>query len=234
MVDGASSPGMAAGRIFKFGPAAAGALQSGRPSYQLFGPKRWVASNNRDPGPALLGRRRGVVAAIAAALGLLVSSCAADCIPRQPLEQMARRSLELPVRWPMAVPDRSWSSTPTGVGVPTRMATGRWKANRNRASRRRRRLVLLNVDQPRWRPEIDARTASIGNPPAEFFRQRQARCRPLSPAASHLNSETIATALIDGHPPAGSGGNRHGQQLEETIFPLAGRAATVKRPLEPP
>ncbi|APD49447.1 redoxin domain-containing protein [Synechococcus sp. CS-602] len=177
------------------------------------------ASNNRDPALPLLGRReRVLLAAIAAALGLLLFQLRGGLHPQAPLEQMARRSLELPVALANGRPTilefyadwcevcRTMAPAMEAIETEHRGAVD---------------LVLLNVDNPRWSPEIE-RYGVNGIPQLEFFdKDGQVVGRSLG-GRSQLELETIATALIDGTPLPDLAGIGTVSRLEETISPLAG------------
>lgn len=187
--------------------------------------------NSPDPAPALLGRReRILLAAIAAALGLLLFQLRGGLHPQAPLEQMARRSLELPVALANGRPTvlefyADWCEVCRSMAPALEAIETKHRGALD--------VVLLNVDNPRWTPEIERYDVN-GIPQLEFFDRRgQAVGRSLG-SRSFTELDRIATALIDDQPLPRLAGVGTVSRLDDPSGDRAKTAATAKEPLAGP
>ncbi|QPN61151.1 thioredoxin [Synechococcus sp. CBW1002] len=156
-------------------------------------------ANPSDPSPPSipLGRReRVLLAMIAAALAVALVWLRGGLHPEAPLEQLARRSLDLPVALSNGRPSlvefyADWCEACRSM-APAMEAV-------ERQHRDRLNVVLLNVDNPRWLPEIE-RYEVNGIPQLELFDNNgQSVGRSLGArSAPELNA--LVEALIDGTP----------------------------------
>ncbi|MCP9800444.1 thioredoxin domain-containing protein [Synechococcus sp. RedBA-s] len=154
------------------------------------------------PNPAAdasspLGRReRMLLAAIAAVLALLLFGLRGGLQPQAPLEQLARRSPELPLALASGKPTvvefyADWCEACRSMAPAMAALEGQHRGELN--------VVLLNVDNPRWSPEID-RYAVNGIPQLELFdRSGKAIGRSLG-ARSRPELASIMAALIEATP----------------------------------
>ena len=187
--------------------------------------------NSPDPAPALLGRReRILLAAIAAALGLLLFQLRGGLHPQAPLEQMARRSLELPVALANGRPTvlefyADWCEVCRSMAPALEAIETKHRGALD--------VVLLNVDDPRWTPEIERYDVN-GIPQLEFFDRRgQAVGRSLG-SRSFTELDSIATALIDDQPLPRLAGVGTVSRLDDVSGDRAKTAAAAKEPLAGP
>ncbi|MCP9771916.1 redoxin domain-containing protein [Synechococcus sp. Tobar12-5m-g] len=187
--------------------------------------------NSPDPAPALLGRReRILLAAIAAALGLLLFQLRGGLHPQAPLEQMARRSLELPVALANGRPTvlefyADWCEVCRSMAPALEAIETKHRGALD--------VVLLNVDNPRWTPEIERYDVN-GIPQLEFFDRRgQAVGRSLG-SRSFTELDSIATALIDDQPLPRLAGVGTVSRLDDVSGDRAKTAAAAKEPLAGP
>jgi thiol-disulfide isomerase/thioredoxin len=187
--------------------------------------------NSSDPAPALLGRReRILLAAIAAALGLLLFQLRGGLHPQAPLEQMARRSLELPVALANGRPTvlefyADWCEVCRSMAPALEAIETKHRGALD--------VVLLNVDNPRWTPEIERYDVN-GIPQLEFFDRRgQAVGRSLG-SRSFTELDSIATALIDDQPLPRLAGVGTVSRLDDVSGDRAKTAAAAKEPLAGP
>ncbi len=149
------------------------------------------------PVTGMMGRReRMLLAGVAAALGVLLFWLRGGLQPQAPLEAMARRSPELAVALANGRPSlvefyADWCR------VCQAMAPAIERIERDQ--RGRLNVVLLNVDNPRWLPEI-RRYDVNGIPHLELFDRRgQAVGRSLG-ERSLGELQAIASALINDEP----------------------------------
>jgi thiol-disulfide isomerase/thioredoxin len=137
-----------------------------------------------------------VLAAIAAALALLLFGLRGGLQPQAPLEQLARRSPALPLALASGKPTvvefyADWCEACRSMAPAMAALEGQHRGELN--------VVLLNVDNPRWSPEID-RYAVNGIPQLELFdRSGQAIGRSLG-ARSRPELASIMVALIEDTP----------------------------------
>jgi thiol:disulfide interchange protein len=145
----------------------------------------------------LLGRReRMLLAALAAVLAVLLFALRGGLQPAAPLEQLARQSLDLPV----ALAD----GRPTLVEFYADWCEAcRAMAPAMAAMERQHRdqidVVLLNVDNPRWQPEIDRYDVN-GIPQLELFDASGTAIGRSLGARSAPELEALSTALISQAP----------------------------------
>jgi thiol-disulfide isomerase/thioredoxin len=144
------------------------------------------------PGP----RERLILLTIAALLAGTVLWLRGGLQPQAPLEALARRSPELSVALANGRPTivefyADWceacrSMAPALDGVESR-------------EHDQLNVVLLNVDNPRWQPEID-RYEVNGIPHLELFNSSGTAVGRSIGARSRTELDSLATALIDDQP----------------------------------
>jgi len=156
-----------------------------------------AASLAPGPSPGGLGRReRMVLAAVAALLAVLLFWVRGGLHPAAPLERLARQSPDL--------------ATALTNGRPTLVEfyadwceACRAMAPAMEAIEQRRRgaldVVLLNVDNPRWQPELD-RYAVNGIPQLELFDAAGRSVGRSIGARRPEELEALTTALVEGKP----------------------------------
>jgi thiol:disulfide interchange protein len=137
-----------------------------------------------------------LLAAIAAALAVALFWLRGGLHPEAPLEKLARQSPELAV----ALAD----GRPTLVEFYADWCEAcRAMAPAMETIERRRHdqldVVLLNVDNPRWQPELE-RYAVNGIPQLEFFDATGDSVGRSIGARSGPELEALTTALVDGEP----------------------------------
>ncbi|MFM7674400.1 MAG: thioredoxin domain-containing protein [Synechococcus sp.] len=153
-------------------------------------------SRDLNHGPALGRRERMVLAAVAAALVVALFWLRGGLHPEAPLEQLARRSLDLPVALSNGRPSlvefyADWCEACRSM-APAMEAV-------ERQHRDRLNVVLLNVDNPRWLPEIE-RYEVNGIPQLEFFDGAGQSVGRSIGARSAPELNALAEALVDGTP----------------------------------
>lgn len=145
-----------------------------------------------DAGPLSGRRERMLLAAVAAALALMLFLVRGGLHPAAPLEQLARQSLDLPVA--------------LGDGRPTLVEFyADWceacrtmapaMASVEQEHHGALDVVLLNVDNPRWQPELE-RYAVNGIPQLELFNASGDAVGRSLGARSRPELEALTTALI--------------------------------------
>ena len=145
----------------------------------------------------LLGRReRMLLAALAAVLAVVLFALRGGLQPAAPLEQLARQSLDLPV----ALAD----GRPTLVEFYADWCEAcRAMAPAMAAMERQHRdqidVVLLNVDNPRWQPELE-RYAVNGIPQLELFDAGGQSVGRSIGARRPEELEALTTALVEARP----------------------------------
>ena len=143
-------------------------------------------------GPLAGRRERMLLAAVAAALALLLFLVRGGLHPAAPLEQLARQSLDLPVA--------------LGDGRPTLVefyadwceacrAMAPAMASLEQEHHGALDVVLLNVDNPRWQPEIDRYDVN-GIPQLELFNAAGDAVGRSLGARSRPELEALTTALL--------------------------------------
>jgi thiol:disulfide interchange protein len=145
-----------------------------------------------------MGRlERMVLAAVAALLALALFWLRGGLHPEAALDRLARQSPEL--------------SVALGNGRPTLVEfyadwceACRAMAPAMESMERRHRgdldVVLLNVDNPRWQPQIDSYGVN-GIPHLELFDRQGERLGKVIGARSADDLETLGAALVAGQPP---------------------------------
>ena len=125
-----------------------------------------ASTSTPDRGSGSLGRReRLVLAAIALLLAAALAWLRGGLDPQAPLEKLARRSLDLPVALSNGRPTlvefyADWCEACRAMAPAMEQLEQRQRGHLD--------VVLLNVDNPRWTPEIE-RYAVNGIPQLEFF-----------------------------------------------------------------
>jgi thiol-disulfide isomerase/thioredoxin len=184
-----------------------------------------------DPAPSPLGRReRILLAVIAAALGLLLFQLRGGLQPQAPLEQMARRSLELPVALANGRPTilefyADWCEVCRTMAPAVEAIETKHRGALN--------LVLLNVDNPRWGPEIERYDVN-GIPQLELFDQRGKAVGRSLGGRSFAELDGLVTALIEDQPLPRLAGVGTVSRLEDGSGDRAERAPTAPPPLAGP
>jgi len=153
-----------------------------------------MASSPDSRADSLGGRDRVLLAAVALVLAAALLWLRGGLHPQAPLEKLARQSLELPVALNDGRPtlvefyadwcEAGQAMAPAMDGLPQRQ-------------RGQLDVVLLNVDNPRWQPEIE-RFEVNGIPQLEFF---DAGGRPVGRAVGARNAgelQQLTQALLSG------------------------------------
>ncbi|MEB3332155.1 MAG: thioredoxin domain-containing protein [Synechococcaceae cyanobacterium] len=146
--------------------------------------------------PAIGQRERVLLLAVAALLAAALLWWRGGLQPAAPLERLARQSLDLPVALSNGRPTlvefyADWceacrSMAPALEAVETR-------------HRGRLDVVLLNVDNPRWQPELD-RYGVNGIPHLELFDASGRAVGRAIGARSQRELEQLTEALVAGEP----------------------------------
>ncbi len=155
-----------------------------------------MAPSGSSPTPAPGRLERMALAAVAAVLVVLVVWLRGGLHPEAPLERLARQSPELTV----ALAD----GRPTLVEFYADWCEAcRTMAPAMETIERQRReqmdVVLLNVDNPRWQPELE-RYEVNGIPQLEFFDGAGSTVGRSIGARSGTELEALTTALVEGEP----------------------------------
>ena len=154
-------------------------------------------SPTQSPGTAGLGRReRMLLAALAAVLAMGLFLLRGGLQPAAPLQQLARQSLDLPVALTDGRPTlvefyADWCEACQAMAP----------AMETIAQQHREQLdvVLLNVDNPRWQPEIDRYDVN-GIPQLELFNASGRAVGRALGARSAPELEALSSALISDSP----------------------------------
>ncbi|WP_415399007.1 thioredoxin domain-containing protein [Synechococcus sp. W4D4] len=150
-----------------------------------------------DSNTAALGRReRMLLAAVAALLALGLFLLRGGLSPAAPLEKLARQSLEPAVALSNGRPSliefyADWCEACQAMAPAMERVEGEHHEQLD--------VVLLNVDNPRWQPEVDRYDVN-GIPQLEFF---DASGAPIGRAVGARNQgelEALSAALISGSP----------------------------------
>ena len=144
------------------------------------------------PGP----RERLILLMIAALLAGAVLWLRGGLQPQAPLDALARRSPELSVALASGRPTivefyADWCEACRSMAPALDAVESRQHERLN--------VVLLNVDNPRWQPEID-RYAVNGIPHLELFNSSGAAVGRSIGVRSRPELDSLAAALIDGQP----------------------------------
>ena len=155
-----------------------------------------MAPSGSSP-PSSLGRtERMVLAAVAAVLVVLMVWLRGGLHPEAPLERLARQSPELTVALADGRPTlvefyADWCEACRSMAPAMERI--------ERQQRGRMDVVLLNVDNPRWQPELERYDVN-GIPQLEFFDAAGGTVGRSIGARSGADLEALTTALIDGDP----------------------------------
>ncbi len=155
-----------------------------------------MAPSGSSP-PSSLGRtERMVLAAVAAVLVVLMVWLRGGLHPEAPLERLARQSPELTVALADGKPTvvefyADWCEACRSMAPAMERI--------ERQQRGRMDVVLLNVDNPRWQPELE-RYAVNGIPQLEFFDVTGGSVGRSIGARSGAELDALSSALVDGTP----------------------------------
>ena len=150
-----------------------------------------------SPPPSSLGRtERMVLAAVAAVLVVLMLWLRGGLHPEAPLERLARQSPELTVALADGKPTlvefyADWCEACRSMAPAMERI--------ERQQRGRMDVVLLNVDNPRWQPQLERYDVN-GIPQLEFFDAAGGSVGRSIGARSGVELEALTTALVDGQP----------------------------------
>ena len=145
---------------------------------------------------ALGGRERLILAAIALVLAAVLLVLRGGIHPQAPLEKLARQSLDLPVALSNGRPTlvefyADWCEACRAMAPAMEQLEQR--------QRGRLDVVLLNVDNPRWQPEIE-RFEVNGIPQLEFFNGAGQPVGRAVGARSAAELQALGEALVAGEP----------------------------------
>lgn len=168
-----------------------------------------------SPAPAAgPGQRdRLILLAIAALLAVAVVWFRGGLQPQAPLEALARRSPELSVALTNGRPTivefyADWCEACRSMAPAMEAVESTYRQQLN--------VVLLNVDNPRWLPEVE-RYEVNGIPQLELFNRTGTSIGRAIGARTRPELESLARALVDNQP----------------LPPLAGLGATSNLALDP-
>jgi thiol-disulfide isomerase/thioredoxin len=155
-----------------------------------------TSGSDRLDSPALGRRERMLLAAIAAALAVALFWLRGGLHPEAPLERLARQSPDLTVALA--------NGRPTLVEFYADWCEAcRAMAPAMEALERRHHdgldVVLLNVDNPRWQPQVDRYDVN-GIPHLELFDAGGQTVGRSLGARSGSELEALGTALVEGRP----------------------------------
>jgi len=150
-----------------------------------------------SPPPSAFGRtERMVLAAVAAVLVVLMVWLRGGLHPEAPLERLARQSPEFNVALADGRPTlvefyADWCEACRSMAPAMERI--------ERQQRGRMDVVLLNVDNPRWQPELERYDVN-GIPQLEFFDAAGSSVGRSIGARSGPEIEALTTSLVDGTP----------------------------------
>ncbi len=150
-----------------------------------------------SPPPPNLGRtERMVLAAVAAVLVVLMVWLRGGLHPEAPLERLARQSPEFTVALADGRPTvvefyADWCEACRSMAPAMERI--------ERQQRGQMDVVLLNVDNPRWQPELDRYDVN-GIPQLEFFDAAGGSVGRSIGARSGAELEALSSALVDNTP----------------------------------
>jgi thiol-disulfide isomerase/thioredoxin len=155
-----------------------------------------MTMNSPTPAAGHGPRERLILLTLAALLAGAVLWLRGGLQPQAPLEALARRSPELGVALASGRPTivefyADWCEACRSMAPALEAVESR--------QRERLNVVLLNVDNPRWQPEID-RYAVNGIPHLELFNGQGADVGRAIGARSRVELDGLATALIEDQP----------------------------------
>ncbi|MFM7652543.1 MAG: thioredoxin domain-containing protein [Vulcanococcus sp.] len=174
-----------------------------------------------DPTPALGRRERVVLAVLAAALAIVLLVLRGGLQPAAPLEKLARQSLDLPVALADGRPTlvefyADWCEACRAMAPAMETIEQQHRGQLD--------VVLLNVDNPRWQPEID-RYEVNGIPQLELFNAAGTAIGRSLGARSAPELEALSSALIAQTPlPDLPGVGSLSSLLQAAPLPSAGMA----------
>ncbi|MBW4531297.1 MAG: redoxin domain-containing protein [Aphanothece saxicola GSE-SYN-MK-01-06B] len=155
-----------------------------------------MAPSGSSP-PSALGRtERMVLAAVAAVLVVLMVWLRGGLHPEAPLERLARQSPELTVALADGKPTvvefyADWCEACRSMAPAMERI--------ERQQRGRMDVVLLNVDNPRWQPQLERYDVN-GIPQLEFFDAGGSSVGRSIGARSGTELDALSSALVDGTP----------------------------------
>ena len=155
-----------------------------------------MAPSGSSP-PSSLGRtERMVLAAVAAVLVVLMVWLRGGLHPEAPLERLARQSPELTVALADGRPTlvefyADWCEACRSMAPAMERI--------ERQQRGRMDVVLLNVDNPRWQPQLERYDVN-GIPQLEFFDAAGDSVGRSIGARSGAELDALSNALVDGTP----------------------------------
>ncbi len=155
-----------------------------------------MAPSGSSPTPAPGRLERMALAAVAAVLVVLMLWLRGGLHPEAPLERLARQSPELTVALADGRPTLVEFYADWCEACRT-MAPAMETIERQRHEQMD--VVLLNVDNPRWQPELE-RYEVNGIPQLEFFDATGSSVGRSIGARSGTELEALTTALVDGAP----------------------------------
>ena len=164
-------------------------------------------------------RERLILLVIAAVLAATVLWLRGGLQPQAPLEALARRSPELSVALGNGQPTilefyADWCEACRSMAPAMESVESRYRQHLN--------VVLLNVDNPRWQPEVE-RYAVNGIPQLELFDRTGTAIGRSIGARSATELESLARALVNNEPlPALAGVGATSNLALAPVIPAAG------------
>jgi thioredoxin-like negative regulator of GroEL len=145
---------------------------------------------------ALGGRERLILAAIAVVLAAALLWLRGGLHPQAPLEKLARQSLDLPVALANGRPTlvefyADWCEACRAMAPAMEQLEQRQHGQLD--------VVMLNVDNPRWQPEIE-RFEVNGIPQLEFFNAAGQPVGRAVGARSASDLQALSAAVVAGEP----------------------------------
>jgi thiol-disulfide isomerase/thioredoxin len=155
-----------------------------------------MAPSGSSPSPALGRIERMALAAVAAVLVVLMVWLRGGLHPEAPLERLARQSPEFGVALTDGRPTlvefyADWCEACRAMAPAMETIERRTRGQLD--------VVLLNVDNPRWQPELERYDVN-GIPQLEFFDAAGDSVGRSIGARSGPELEALTTALVDGAP----------------------------------
>jgi len=153
-----------------------------------------MAPSGSSPSSSLGRTERMVLAAVAAVLVVLMLWLRGGLHPEAPLERLARQSPEFNVALADGRPTvvefyADWCEACRSMAPAMERI--------ERQQRGRMDVVLLNVDNPRWQPELERYDVN-GIPQLEFFDAAGAPVGRSIGSRSGAELEALSSALVDG------------------------------------
>jgi thiol-disulfide isomerase/thioredoxin len=175
------------------------------------------------PGPGSGQRERLILVVIASLLAAVVLWLRGGLQPQAPLEALARRSPELPVALASGRPTilefyADWCEACRSMAPAMESVESSYRQQLN--------VVLLNVDNPRWQPEVERYDVN-GIPQLELFDRSGTAVGRAIGARSAAELESLAQALVNNTPlPALAG---LGATSDLALAPVSNPAAAGPR-----